>query len=587
MAFRLETTKPSAIGAGLLAFTLSAALHVGLLRLNPNLLLGDADLRVPAPERRHRDIRLREEAPSELSRELPRLLDRFAAANPEPEDEIPMEPPGMEDPGMEAFQATVPEVDAETAAAPLLEDMPDVAEPESEWRPNQEVMAITEQRVREALDVLPRSFRDTRRDVPRAPDLSVPDGGIPDLPVGELSLPAAPALSFSDGEPGEGGIPELEIPGNDGGPTGGISDMPDLDLPELETREEITELDPVERLLRLETRVYVDPRNPEYRYFKIQVLRNGIEALPVMPRDVVFLLDCSASMTERKLREAVGGVRSALDTLSPSDTFNILAFREGVDRLFPGNVRADVVRKAGARTFLAGLHARGRTDVFASLEALRQLPHRPARPVQAFLVTDGVPTLGVTDTGEIIERFSRENDGRISMFGLGGGRKVNQLLLDFLSFRNRGSSLVVPRDRDLPGAILRMTREVSRPVLMDLGYRFTSTADLEVYPERLGHLHVDRPLILIGRLPLRERRVAFQMVGTSLEGEHDLIFTVDLVEAVRGSGELKREWAWQALLERMAEAISSPTPENLLLVRDLVERYGLEIPQPYRTRLEL
>jgi len=581
MSARLESKRASPLWPGLMALAVSVLLHVVLFRLNPNLLFGKVEFNPPSPVDHTRPVRLPDFRPRELERELPRLLDRFSEKSGESDPvSSPVELPGKGDVVSGEASPLPPEVDTIGASAPWPETPPDFPRSESDWRPRQEVLAVTEQRVAEVLEFLPRTFRDTRPDRPEAPDVSLARE-VPELPP-ETWEPRARPPENEGGGGGSPGIPDLDSPGLGGGGVRvpDVPEPPPLEPAELEPPEEVSDFKPVETLLRLETRVYPDPEDPGVRYVKIQLLRDGIEALPVQPRHLVYLVDCSASMTESKLQRAVEGVRASLESLGPEDVFNVVAFRDRVETLFPEAVAADAVHLAQARTFLAGLHARGKTDVFASLEALRGLPSVPSRPMQALLITDGVPTQGVTDTSDIIERFSRLNDGRVSVFGVGGGEDVNRLLLDFLGFRNRGDSLVVPREAELSDAIARVARETARPVLRNLRYRFTGSGT-EVYPAKLGHLYLDRPLILIARVPSGTTELGFQVVGESGDTRHDMVFTVDMSSSPRGDGSLKREWAWQALLERVADAVVDPSPSNRATVRDLAERYGLDVPSAY------
>ncbi|NIP98520.1 MAG: VWA domain-containing protein, partial [Akkermansiaceae bacterium] len=100
--------------------------------------------------------------------------------------------------------------------------------------------------------------------------------------------------------------------------------------------------------------------------------------------------------------------------------------------------------------FIRNMTARGKTDVFTSLQSVAAMERTQGRPVIAVLVTDGRPTMGMVDSSDIIEEFTRVNDGGVSVFGFGGGRRVNRYLLDFLSYKNRGDSELVRELGDIP-----------------------------------------------------------------------------------------------------------------------------------------
>lgn len=574
---------------GAAALVLSVLAHMGLFRMNPNLFIGpgDAPFQVsraaPLPPVILDDLQL-----EARRRDLPLLLDEFGFL--EVQEEAPVEQSAVPEWDPSVFEELTPESLGEEVQLPAPEQrMPELPEPQSDWQPREEVLALSQMRAVEEIASLPRAPRSDHTEAFSVPDILPPVEWSPDAvpaPVGTV-LPAIPEASALDriGARGMPGLPE-GIPGG----TGGQLAMPDWIPPPLVPVEsegipDQEDLEAVEQLLRLSSQSYVDPNRPDVRYFKIQLLPAGLEQLPVLPRQVVFLLDCSASMTQPMLQEAVRGIQNALNTLNPQDTVNLIAFRDEVDVLFAESMPADPVRLAAVRGRLAQLRAFGHTDVFASLKALKELPDSEDRPLISMLITDGIPTMGLTDSSEIIEGFTRANQNRISFFSIGGGRQVNRFLLDLLSFRNRGDSLVAERNLQLPAAVERMAAEVRRPVMMDLSHRFTQAGTLDVYPRSLTHLYLDRPLILVGRAPIDQREIAFQIVGRSAEGRHDMIYTLDLASLPPGPWSLRQEWAWQAVLDRVGRFLETRSEETLEELRRISREY--RIPVPYADDLPL
>ncbi len=66
------------------------------------------------------------------------------------------------------------------------------------------------------------------------------------------------------------------------------------------------------------------------------------------------------------------------------------------------------------------------------------------------MVSDGVSTIGMTDSTEIIGRFTKQNDGAMSVFSMGTTQKANAYLLDLISTCNRGDSRLVQTGRRTP-----------------------------------------------------------------------------------------------------------------------------------------
>ena len=589
---------------GTAALMLSAALHVGLFHWNPDFRVagsgGDGD-RPERPDRREAATRLDEVQLETHRREIRRLVDSYALA---PDLQVPpVEAPEMELPDAGLDFEPPPALAGEIAPSEVDRRLPEFEDTDSDWQPLQEVLRISEDRVREAVTSIPRAMLPVERESPHAPDITMPWDPSDEDPGADRPPAAAWAATVEDRAAPVRARQSMQGAGRVTGPLfpedpDAVSQeeppfLPPLMPPEAEvsermteSRKEITELDAVEALLGLRTQTFIDPNDPGYRYFKIQLVREGVDALPIMPRQVVFLIDSSESMTQAMLREAVDGVSQALETLSPQDTFNVIAFRDEASLLFEKSRPVNAVSIANARGFLAQLRAFGSTDVFASLNALKQLDDDPGRPLLALLVTDGVPTMGLTDSSEIIQGFTRENEGRIAIFTVGGGRQVNRYLLDFLSYRNRGESMVAERNRQVPETVATTARQIRRPVMSHLRYRFTGDEEFDVYPKQLAHLYLDRSLILVGRVPAARERIAFQILGESSEVSRDMIYSLDLKAAPRGPWSLRTEWAWQALLHATGEYLQTRDPYWRTRIEALSRKYGLQVPYAQEMELE-
>ena len=255
-----------------------------------------------------------------------------------------------------------------------------------------------------------------------------------------------------------------------------------------------------------------------------------------------------------------------------------MGFEDKPYRCFDAWAPVNPLNLAKARKFIDDMRAQGNTDVYASLESARRVPQTPGRPVLAVLVTDGRPTAGTTDSSDIIEKFSHENAGNVSMFAFGAGRRVNRFLLDLLSFRNRGDARVVVDVDRIPANMERWAVETSRPVLMDLKYQFSGVNTEDVYPRTMTHLYLDRPLVLSGRVEGVPGKTAFQIVGRSGPVARDMLFTLDWNTAVQGSEELRQRWAWHKAYELIGRYTAHRDPELLIALQAHAALYGLQVP---------
>ena len=188
-------------------------------------------------------------------------------------------------------------------------------------------------------------------------------------------------------------------------------------------------------------------------------------------------------------------------------------------------------------------------------------------------------TAGLTDHSLIIEAFSQANRGAVSVFTVGTYPGVNAYLLDLLSYRNRGDTFVVKTGRwDIPAVIEARVREVSRPVLSDVRFRFSGQTYCEAYPVLTANLYMDRSLVLFGRMPRNTRKLTFQATGQAADIQCDMVFDLDLTKALGGEADIRTQWAWQRAYFLIGEHNRMKQPGVLTELKTLGKTYGIKIP---------
>jgi hypothetical protein len=346
-----------------------------------------------------------------------------------------------------------------------------------------------------------------------------------------------------------------------------------------EDRNRITILKALEKYLKADVYLYRSPTDPLYDYCRIEITRRKADLLPVLAKDLLLVQDGSASITEQKLRFCREGMLKALDLLAPGDRFNVVEFRDSVSRCFEtwAAVNPDTLQQA--REFIGRMESVGNTDIFDSLKELLATSRQSGRPVILMVVSDGVATAGLTDHSLIIEAFSQANRGAVSVFTVGTYPGVNAYLLDLLSFRNRGDTFVVKTGRwDIPAVIEARVREVSRPVLSDVRFRFSGQTYCEAYPVLTANLYMDRPLVLFGRVPRNTRKLVFQATGQAADIQCDMVFDLDLAKALGGEADIRTQWAWQRAYFLIGEHNRMKQPGVLTELKTLGKTYGIKVP---------
>lgn len=571
----LERLRHRRVAVGLLAAAVSLVLHLLAFRVAPDVTLYGY-LRRQLKERQF-PLRLRE-----VELEPPRLKPDRRPTPYQPQTGA-AQLTGDVQAEVLAFRRTTDDAQIEPRAVgggTLIGELEAVHEPRPQeriaWEPRQEILSIRERVVKEELSVLPRRFTPDVARVSSGRDIVAPA----ELPERVTDV-AAESVFTSSGEPEEfawGGRVVGGRPGGGGAPREEpLQEGPRESLKE--PPEVVTPYRPLERLLKAVVVTHHPLLEPNYGYCRIEIQRLGPEVLPVLPKDLLLVQDCSASITEQKLYFCRQGLLRALEQLGPQDRFNVVAFRDRTERCFAEWSPVTPQGLQQAREFIQGLRSTGNTDIYGSMRDLLGLPRQPGRPMIMTVVSDGVATVGLRDPSLIIEAFSQTNAGAVSVFTMGTYPGANAYLLDLLSYRNRGDTFVVRTGRwDLPDVIERRTREISRPVLWDLRFVFAQQSPCEALPRQTANLYLDRPLVLVARYPRQTERLIFQAIGRAGELACDMVFDLDLRQAPAGDKEIRTAWAWQKAYDLIGQHCRTRDPRILEELRRHGRAYGLRIP---------
>jgi Ca-activated chloride channel family protein len=127
-------------------------------------------------------------------------------------------------------------------------------------------------------------------------------------------------------------------------------------------------------------------------------------------------------------------------------------------------------------------------------------PADSARPFVIIFLTDGMPTIGVTDEDQILGNVKRNDTGRTRIFCFGIGTDVNTHLLDKLTEQSRGSSQYVLPEEDIEVKVSSFFAKIKEPVLANPTLKFTGDIRAtKLYPGSLPDLFKGEQLVLAGR----------------------------------------------------------------------------------------
>ena len=302
---------------------------------------------------------------------------------------------------------------------------------------------------------------------------------------------------------------------------------------------------PAESAVKCGIATYVDPADKGWRYFRVVFSpRTGADALPIVPKDAVILIDASGSIGKDRLRNCREVAKSILRScFNSGDRFNLVAFRNSFSYAFKEWRECDAASFAAADRWLTGLAAHGRTDVFSVIRSVLTLPRDPTRPLIALVVTDGDANAGVSDTAAILSKFTKLNDGLVSMYMYGVKKEANRELIELLTRGNRGESFIHGGLRFQSGKNLEELAAAFRdPVLTDLRILFAAETQAEAYPHLLKNLYRGRTVELHGRCPASVKKLVFTLQGLSGKKAFESLYQFNLTTADAADRSLKDQW---------------------------------------------
>ena len=304
-----------------------------------------------------------------------------------------------------------------------------------------------------------------------------------------------------------------------------------------------------------------------------------------MPKDIVFVMDRSGSMSGEKIHQARNALHFILGQLNEDDRFSIVSFDHRLSAFSHRLQPVDRQTISDARRFVDRLAADGNTDLESALqEGLAILGRkgrdesRDASSILVFL-TDGLPTAGVTDEALIVRLVSQANTeqrSRLHVFGV--GYDVNTHLLDRLAADNGGTLTYVQPGENLETALTGFYARIAHPVLTDLEIEFEGLNVSSLYPQQLPDMFQGSSLLLTGRYWAAGSKITVRVRGQAVGKEREYVYSFDLNQT-DSYDFVPRLWATRRvgeLLDRVR--VEGESPALVDEIRELGLAYGLVTP---------
>ncbi len=298
----------------------------------------------------------------------------------------------------------------------------------------------------------------------------------------------------------------------------------------------------------------------------------------IVAKNVVLVLDSSGSMSGTKIAQAREAARFILNHLDRRDEFTVIDFDEGVTAFSEGLLPATGDNVGRALKFVDAIEDSGGTNINDALLGALSRMRDGERPSYVLFLTDGLPTVGTTETADILRNLAKGNERRSRIFVFGVGDDVNTELLDRIASDHRGASVYIGESENLEAALSSFYEKISSPLLADLAVEFKGIETSQVYPRVLPDLFKGSQLVLVGKYS-GDGPVSVVMTGKAgREGKRFVLESRPLTGSDKFSF-LPRLWATRRIGYLLEEIrLQGQNKELVDEIRRLGLKYGIVTP---------
>ena len=196
--------------------------------------------------------------------------------------------------------------------------------------------------------------------------------------------------------------------------------------------------------------------------------------LEVIPKNIIFVIDISSSMSGLKIEKVREVMMVILSKIRRDDYFNILVFDSKIESWKSEPMHGSLDNIENAKAYAREkLHARGSTNINDALKtgldrliSTRGLGGKHGN-ILVFL-TDGQPTAGDTNTESIRKNVRTKNEGQVAIYALGFGNGADMDFLSALAWENGGFARHIYAEGDADEQFESFYREIESNLLLNI-----------------------------------------------------------------------------------------------------------------------
>lgn len=251
------------------------------------------------------------------------------------------------------------------------------------------------------------------------------------------------------------------------------------------------------------------------------------ETEDIPPREYIFVLDVSGSMSGYPLDTAKELIKKLVSDLRETDTFNLVLFSGASVQMADKSLPASLENIQRAVKMIDDQEGGGGTELAPALRDALAIPASEEVSRSIVIITDGY-IYGEEEIFEIIHQHIGDAD----FFPFGIGRGVNRYLIEGIAKTGQGEPFVVTQKEEASDTAERFKTYIQSPVLTDIQVKFDGFYVYDVEPSVLPTLFAQRPIVLLGKWR-GEPSGSVQITGKTGSSDYVQTISIDNSAAVR------------------------------------------------------
>lgn len=288
------------------------------------------------------------------------------------------------------------------------------------------------------------------------------------------------------------------------------------------------------------------------------------EITDIPPREYIFVLDVSGSMSGFPLDTAKELMKNLVSDLRETDTFNLILFSGTSYQMAERSLPATEENIRKAVKLINEQSGAGGTELSSALEDALDIPANADTSRNIVIITDGY----IYGEDEIFQLIN-ENISQADFFPFGIGSSVNRYLIEGIAKTGQGEPFIVTKEEEASEIADQFSTYIQSPVLTDIQVSFDGFDVYDVEPAVLPTLYAQKPIVLLGKWR-GEPAGTIQVTGKT--GNGDYTQSISVSDVISDSNDaLGYLWARKRVERLTNYGLNENNPD----VKDEITQIGL------------